>query len=441
MYVTLCGAARTVTGSCFLLEVEDKKILIDCGMFQGKVEHLNSLPFPFKPHKIDALILTHAHLDHVGRVPKLVKEGFKGDIIATKATFDLARIILIDSAKIQEEETEKGERDSPLYSIEDVERSFKRFNTWVNYNEDIKIGKIKIKFKDAGHILGSSFLEIQTKDKKITFSGDLGNKGKPIVRDPEEPSKTHYLFLESTYGDRNHRSIEESVAELREAILTTFERGGNVIIPSFALERTQDILYFLRKIYEKNILSRCRVFVDSPLATSATQIFLNHPECFDSETLKIFMQKDPFDFPYLKFTRKVAESKEINHIESRAIIIAGAGMCTGGRILHHLKHNIEREECSIIFIGFQAEGTLGREIVDGAKIVKILGGEYKVKAKIYTINGFSAHADQHQLIEWAKKADPLKIFLVHGEEKKSKVLKSKLKECYIPRMMEKITLP
>lgn len=439
MHLNFLGAAKTVTGSCFLLEAENKRILIDCGMYQGLVEHLNLVPFPFKPEKIDALLITHAHLDHVGKVPKLVKEGFKGEIIATRATFDLAKIMLRDSAKIQEEEVKKNERAVALYTIEDVENTIEKFSTSVKYGEEISIGKIKAKFNDAGHILGSAFIEIEAEGKRITFSGDLGNKGKPIVRDPEKPNKADFLILESTYGDRNHKSIKESVEELREAIVNTIERG-NVIIPSFALERTQDILYFLREFFEKDLLPECRVFVDSPLATSATEIFLAHPECFDSETLKVFMKKDPFDFPTLKFTRSVIESKQINHIKSGAVIIAGAGMCTGGRILHHLKHNLAREECSIVFVGFQAEGTLGRKIIEGAKAVEILGEKVKVRAKIYTINGFSAHADQSQLVEWAKLAKAKRIFLVHGEERQAKLLSMRLKNCYIPSMMESVEL-
>jgi len=438
--LSFLGAAKTVTGSCFLLEAENKKILIDCGMYQGLAEHLNVLPFPFKPEKIDALLITHAHLDHIGKIPKLVKEGFKGEIIATKATFDLARIMLLDSAEIQEEEVEKRERIAPLYTVEDVEETIERFSTSLNYGQETEIGKIRIKLRDAGHILGSAFIEIEIKDKKIIFSGDLGNKGKPIIRDPEEPSRADYIVLESTYGDRKHRSIYESKEELKEAITTTLEQRGNVVIPSFALERTQDILYFLRELYEKNALPECKVFVDSPLATSATEIFLNHPECFDKEMLEIFRKKAPFDFPYLRFTRSVADSKQINHIKSRAIIIAGAGMCTGGRVLHHLKHNIGRAECSIVFVGFQAEETLGRKIREGAKVVEILGEEVKVKARVYTINGFSAHADQEQLVEWAKLANPRRIFLVHGEERQAKMLSKKLKNCYIPSMMESVRL-
>ena len=373
-------------------------------------------------------------------MPKLVKEGFKGEIIATRATFDLAKIMLRDSAKIQEEEVKKKERAVALYTSEDVENTIEKFSTPVKYDEEISIGKIKAKFKDAGHILGSAFIEIEAEGKKITFSGDLGNKGKPIVRDPEKPNKAEFLILESTYGDRNHKSIKESVNELREAIVNTIERGGNVVIPSFALERTQDILYFLREFFEKGLLLECKVFVDSPLATSATEIFLAHPECFDSKTLEVFRKKDPFDFPNLRFTRRVIESKQIYHIKSGAVIIAGAGMCTGGRVLHHLKHNLAREECSIVFVGFQAEGTLGRKIIEGAKAVEILGEKVKVRAKIYTINGFSAHADQSQLVEWAKLTKAKRIFLVHGEERQAKLLSMRLKNCYIPSMMESVEL-
>jgi len=459
MKIKVLGAAKTVTGSCYLIEYQNKKILVDCGMFQGHDEHLNYEPFGFEPSELDMVLLTHAHLDHSGRLPKLVREGFEGRILSTSATLDLARIMLLDAAKLQEEEAETTSRRNlrrgmepvePLYDVGDAIETVSFFGPGVKYDTRLEIYPgLYVTFRDAGHILGSSFLEIEADGKRLIFSGDLGNRDKPIVRDPESP-KLHdvdHIFIESTYGNRLHKSIEESKHELLNAIKDTFERGGNVIIPSFAIERAQDLLYFIREFKETGEISRdTKVFLDSPLAIQATKIFRAHRECFDDEANELLKQhKDPFNFPGLVITRNVEASKEINKIESGAIIIAGSGMCTGGRVKHHLKHNLWREECSVIFVGFQAKGTLGREIVDGKDEVEIYGERIKVRAKIYTINGFSAHADRDILLDWLAKTNPRGVVHpVHGEEETINIFEKSINELgyktYVPNLAETIEI-
>jgi len=459
MKIKVLGAAKTVTGSCYLMEYQDKKILVDCGMFQGHDEHLNYEPFGFEPAELDMVLLTHAHLDHSGRLPKLVREGFEGRILSTPATLDLARIMLLDAAKLQEEEAETTSRRNlrrgmepvePLYDVGDAIETISFFGPGVKYDTRLEIYPgLYVTFRDAGHILGSSFLEIEADGKKLIFSGDLGNRDKPIVRDPESP-KLHdvdHIFIESTYGNRLHKSIEESKQELLDAIKDTFERGGNVIIPSFAIERSQDLLYFIREFKETGEISKeTKVFLDSPLAIQATKIFRAHRECFDDEANELLKQhKDPFNFPGLVITRNVEASKEINKIKSGAIIIAGSGMCTGGRVKHHLKHNLWREECSVIFVGFQARGTLGREIVDGKDEVEIYGERIKVRAKIYTINGFSAHADRDILLDWLTKTNPQGVVHpVHGEEETIYIFEKSINELgyktHVPNLGETIEI-
>jgi len=441
MRVGFYGGVEGVTGSCFLLEVDNKKILIDCGLFQGTEEQKNYEPFPFEPKGIDYLILTHAHIDHCGRIPLLVKEGFRGRIISTEATKRIAILMLLDAAKVMYENYKvqlkkllrTGKVPSPpLYQDYEVLDSIDFFNIGLTYGRSFSISNnVKVTFKDAGHILGSAFVEIEVyenkKNKRIVFSGDLGNKGKPIIRDPQKPSKADYVFVETTYGDRNHKGFEESKEELLEAVTYALSRGGNVLIPSYALERAQEILFVLRDFYENGKLPECRVFLDSPLATNLTALFKSHPEFFDEETYQIFLERDPFKFPNLYFTKEVEESKSINSITSGAIIIAGSGMLTGGRILHHLKHNLWRPECSLVFVGYQPKGTLGRRIIEGESPVKIFGEEIEVKARIYTINGFSSHTDQKGLLEWLSFTQkPKKVFLIHGEKEKKEVFKQKL---------------
>jgi metallo-beta-lactamase family protein len=442
MQIEFHGANKNVTGSSHLVKCNGKKVLVDCGMFQGgrDMDEENRGDFGFDPAAIDFLILTHAHLDHCGRIPLLVKQGFKGEIVCTPATRELAKLVMLDSARIHEEEAKykaKKERRSgraggdvePLYDTLDALNTLDYFTDIAGFGvcHDLAEG-ICITFYDAGHILGSACvameLEESGKKKSILFSGDLGYSGRVILRDPATPPESDIVVMETTYGDRLHKQLEPSVEELYGAINATLARGGNVLIPSFALERAQEILYYLREGVEGGKLPlKMQVFLDSPMAISATQIFRRHPECYDAEALELFRSgRDPFSLPGLHFTREAAESMAINNISGGAVIIAGSGMCTGGRIRHHLKHNLWREETSVIFVGYAAKGTLARQIIDGEKMVRIYGDPITVRADIYTIGGFSAHADQQELLSWhAKTGKPETTFLVHGEEDSMKV--------------------
>jgi metallo-beta-lactamase family protein len=446
IFVQSFGAAKTVTGSCHLLTVGKLKILIDCGVFQGEDEEKNYQPFGFNPKDIDYLIVTHAHLDHIGRIPVLVRQGFRGKIISTLPTRNIARIMLLDAAKVMEEEyrveyrkaLRRGEPEKvkpPLFDDDDVYEAMEYFKIQLEYHQPFHLtDNITITFKNAGHILGSAYVQIDIKTenetKTLIFSGDLGLKERLIIPPLEFQKHGHYIFTESTYGNRKHKTLKETLKEFKEAVQEALNRGGNVVIPTFALERAQEILYVLRHMYDRGELPRCQIFLDSPLAISATKIFLQFPEYFNEATRKMIQEgKNPFVFPWVKFTPTVEESKTINNIESGAIILAGSGMCTGGRIKHHLKHNLWREESSVIFVGYQAKGTLGRAIVDGAKKVHIYGEEIAVKAKIYTINGFSSHADQPVLLEWIDSfKDKRQVFIVHGEEEVMEVFRKTLKE-------------
>jgi metallo-beta-lactamase family protein len=413
MRITFAGAAGTVTGSCFFLETKGAKILVDCGMFQGlpELEARNAAPFPFDPAEVDWLILTHGHLDHLGLVPRLVREGFQGKGICTVPTRDIAQVMLMDAARIQEEE-----EDGALYTVEDALDSLDRLTVLVEYGEEVELGKgVRVRLHDAGHILGAAFVEIQVGGRTVVLSGDLGNRGKALVEDPSYPPKAEVLILESTYGDRLHPALEESGEELRRVIVETLGRGGNVVIPSFALERTQEVLYLLFRLWKERKIPRTKVFLDSPLATQATRIFERYTERFPEPARKLFRRKeDPFDFALLEYTLTKAASKKIAE-EEGVIIIAGSGMCTGGRILYHLKTHLPRPESSVVFVGYQAEGTLGRAILDGAPEVEVLGSVVPVRAEISRIEGLSAHADQEILVDWAVHADPSQVFLVHGE--------------------------
>lgn len=428
------GAARTVTGSCFLLE-NGEKLLIDCGMFQGSVEKRNYRDFSFDPSEIDFLALTHSHLDHIGLLPKLVKEGFNGEIYTTKATQDIAKYMLYDAAKIQEEEAHSQSKKKarrgrpplePLYTSEDVEDCLKLKWRSIDYGERFHFGNTSIKFHRAGHVLGSAFIEVDS-GKKFIFSGDLGEEDKLIIKDPEYPPQANYLIVESTYGDRNHKSVDESIEELRDTINQTFNAGGNVLIPSFALERTQEILYVLNMLFRQGEIPECQVFLDSPLAIDITKVFISHPELYNMETNEV-KGKNPFAVPNLKYTKDVKDSKKINETKSNAIIIAGSGMCTGGRIKHHLKHNLWRKECSIVLVGYMAKGTLGRRLVDGAKTVRIYGDRIALKSRIFTINGFSAHAGKDYLVKWSRACNADRTFVVHGEFDKSQSLAQELEK-------------
>lgn len=430
MKLKFLGGARTVTGSCFFLTVSDKQILVECGMYQGRDSHvINRRPFSFDPSEITCLFLTHSHLDHVGLVPRLVKEGFRGQIITTSAAADIIELILYDSAHIQEYDTEQhnrramrsgGELREPLYVSRDVDRVLHLFER-KRYGkiEDLCEG-VRFRFVDAGHILGSSTLELWCRDrdgeKKFVFSGDIGKKENPIVNDPVFVEETDYLTIESTYGNRNHRGMEESVNELVSVIKDTFIRGGNVIIPAFALGRTQDLLFILNRLVKEGRLYRINVYIDSPLAEKITKVYEAHPEYFDEEAREIF-NTESRDAIRIHFTRRVEESIALNKIKKEAIIIASSGMCDAGRIKHHLKHNLWRPESSIVFVGFQADGTLGRQIVDRAKSVEIYGERVLVRAQVHTLGGFSAHADQSELLDWISRFNNRpEVFVVHGEE-------------------------
>lgn len=432
MKLTFVGGASTVTGSCYYLEVNKLKLLVECGMHQGNgdMQDLNRKPFPFNPSELDFIFVTHAHIDHSGMLPKAVKEGFKGRVITTFATRDLLEPMLYDSANIQETDaewlTKKGLRTGkppaiPLYTIADAQSVIPLFDT-KPYEKIFHLGGgVKYRFVDAGHILGSSSLEIwyqdSEKEKKIVFSGDIGKKGNPIVKDPSVPDHADYVVMESTYGNRSHKPLKESINELVTAIKTTFKRGGNVYIPSFAVGRSQDLLYIINNLVREGRLYRIDVYLDSPLAEEVTKVYVSHPECFDEEASKLFTTDQTETSIRLHFVRTPDESMRLNRLKSGNIIIAGSGMCEGGRIRHHLKHNLWRQECSIIFVGYQAEGTLGRKIVEGAKVVNVLGEDVSVRASIYTINGFSAHAGREELLEWAAGFNNSpEIFLVHGED-------------------------
>ena len=412
MRITFLGAAETVTGSCYLIEADNIKILVDCGMFQGgkEEERLNYEGFNFNPSEIQYLLLTHAHIDHSGRIPLLVKRGFKGKIICSQPTAELCKIMLPDSGHIQEMEAEwinrKGLRAGkppvePLYTVNDAIRSLNFFNT-INYKEILSISSnISVRFQDAGHILGSALIEIWIKENgeevKIVFSGDLGNKDVPLMKNPTIIKDADYVILESTYGNRTHIDTQNKTLVLLDIITDTIEKGGNVVIPSFAVARAQEILYILNMLKESKSLKlkHVPVYVDSPLAINATKIFEAYSSHLDEETQSFIKAGDnPFDFPNLFFTVTAEESKAINASSESSIIISASGMCDAGRIKHHLKHNLWRPESSIVFVGYQARNSLGRRIKDGAPSVKIFGEEISVKSKIYSIDGFSGHADQ-----------------------------------------------
>jgi metallo-beta-lactamase family protein len=464
MKISFHGADEGVTGSCHLIECAGKKILIDCGLYQGghEIAEENAADFGFEAAEIDYLLLTHAHLDHCGRIPLLAKRGFGGEIITTAATVELARLVMLDSAGLQEEEARYQERRAkrrgkkhariaePLYTTLDALNSLEFIGRRAHYNKPIEIAPgIRATFLDAGHILGSASILLELEEMghkhRILFSGDLGYSGRAILRNPATPPPVDSVVMETTYGDRLHKQLQPSIDELYDAINDTVSRGGNVIIPTFALERSQEILYYLREgVENKKLHQYVNVFLDSPMAISATEIFRRHPECYDADTLQVSNDgKDPFKLPGLHFTRQTADSMAINNIEGGAIIMAGSGMCTGGRVRHHLKHNLWNRNNAVIFVGYAANGTLARKIIDGAKSVKIYGEQIKVRASIYTIGGFSAHADQAELLSWHKKTgNPSRTFLVHGETESKKIFASKLKgtEVVMPGLGEEYSL-
>ena len=436
MKISFHGADRGVTGSCHLVECAGKRILIDCGLYQGSggLDEENAEPFGFDTAGINYVLLTHAHLDHCGRLPLLAKRGFRGEIITTSASRELARLVMLDAAHLLEDDVrhraggvgqDGASRDTrqPLYSTLDAMNCLDYFGRTAVYSQLIEVAAgVRATFLDAGHILGSASIFLQLEEDgrstNVLFSGDLGNAGHPLLRSPARPPHADNVVMETTYGDRLHKPLGPSVDEFFEAITETFKRGGNVIIPTFALERAQELLYFLSQgIAQGRLTESTQVYLDSPMAISATEIFRRHPECFEPATAKLFQDgHDPLDLPGLHFTRETAESVAINNIHGGAIIMAGSGMCTGGRVRHHLQHNLGREDSSIVFVGYAAVGTLARRIIDGAKQVIIFGENIPVKARIYTINGFSAHADEAELLTWQKQTSAKRTFLVHGEE-------------------------
>jgi len=474
MNITFLGAAKTVTGSNFLVEGAGKKFLVDCGMYQGKIkdELENEAPFLYDVNEIDFMLLTHAHIDHSGRIPKLYNEGYRGPIYATKATCDLCSIMLPDSGHIQEQENEwknkkrkrKGQKEiPPLYTAEDATKCLEIFKP-IKYDEVIEIDEnIHVRFNDAGHMLGSSIIEVWVKEDgkevKTVFSGDIGNNNIPLLSEPTMIEDADYLVMESTYGDRLHVDTENKAELFLEIVSETLDNGGTVVIPSFAVGRTQEILYELDVIKEEKskdakfkkeyeTLMRASVYVDSPLAISATEVFKENEDLFDDEAKAVMESGDnPLEFPGLKFTRTAEESKALNESDIPSIIISASGMCEVGRIKHHLKHNIWNPKSTILFVGYQAPGTLGRIIVDGAKRVKIFGEEFNVNARVEYLEGYSGHADQQWLLNFVYSfiKKPKHIFLVHGEPNGQLVLKDKIVESTkipvtIPGYGEKYTL-
>ncbi len=463
--VTCFGAAGSVTGSNYLVETSDgKKIIIDCGLFQGnrEMELRNWEPWGYDPKAIKNIILTHAHIDHSGRIPKIVKDGFHGNIITSPPTAELCEVMLLDSAHVQEMEAEwktrrnrrQAKKDTvPLYTTKDAGESLKFLSpTELDQIVDLEPG-VKVRLRNAGHVLGSSIAEMwvldEGKETKIVFSGDLGRHDQLIVKDPFEIVDADFLFIESTYGDRSHRSFEQTKAEFLEAINYAVSNKEKVIIPAFALERTQEVLYLLGEFSRTGKIRNIPIYLDSPLAIKATEIFRKNKKYYDAATQAIVEQGfDPFDMPNLKLTSTTIESMKINELKGPAIIISANGMCSAGRIKHHLKHNLWRPGASVIIAGFQAQGTTGRQIVDGAKTVTIFGEKVAVRARVFTIGGLSAHADQADLLAWvghfSKKSNP-RVFVTHGEPTSSQALATKIEEkfglsAYVPQWREVLTL-
>ena len=435
MRLTFIGAAQEVTGSCFQVETDDVRFLVDCGMFQGgrEARARNLKAWPFDPRQIDFVLLTHAHIDHSGLLPRLCALGFRGPILTTRATVDLLSVMLLDSAFIQESEWARAQRqrarqtraDAPalLYTVAQAEACLEQLQG-TSYDEAVQPhASVRCRFRDAGHILGSAILEVWVSDKgrsrKLVFSGDLGQPGRPIVRDPTPIDSADVLVVESTYGNRLHRPLGETIDELVFVIEDTLRRRqGNIIIPAFALGRTQELLHLLLDLCRRGKLPRLQVFVDSPMANKVTEITWQHKEFLDEESRALLsLRRSHPEWMDLRFTRSVEESMALNRIKAGAIIISASGMCDAGRIKHHLRHHLGRPECAIVIIGFQAAGTLGRRLVDGDRRVRLFGEDVAVRASIHTIGGLSAHADQAALLNWLKSFEsaPQRNFVVHGE--------------------------
>lgn len=464
MKIRFLGAAQTVTGSCHMMETDTARFAVDCGMHQGnnEIEKRNESSELYDPATVDFFLITHAHIDHCGLLPRMVRMGFKGTIYCTIPTKDLLEIMLLDSAHIQEMEAEwisrkrkRRGRDAvePLYDKDDVAKTLKLVKT-IDYKEPFEPAEgLTVNYLDAGHILGSATIEICAKNSdgelKAVFSGDLGRPEQLIVADPTFVEQADYLFVESTYGDREHKSEADSIAELAEAIAHSYERGGKVIIPAFALERTQQVIYTLYLLEKKGKLpADMPVYLDSPLAIKATRIFRQHPEYFDDETQALLdAGEDPLSLANLKFSESTKESIAINNEKGPAVIISASGMATAGRVKHHLKHNIWKESTSVVITGYQAVGTTGRRIVDGYETVRLFGEELAIKARVFTIGGFSAHAGRSDLMEWIGcfKNPKLKVFLIHGEIGAQQKLAELIKEqfgfdVHIPAYLEECVL-
>ncbi len=428
MQLLSAGAAETVTGSCHHLTISGQNILVDCGLFQGRqeIEDLNYEPFPFALDKLNAVLVTHGHLDHVGRLPKLVNEGYNGPIYATATTQKITEIVLLDAAKIQLEDYERALRKAqrngrekkitpPLFTDKDVTRTVSLFKT-VEFDKPFQLGEVNVRYFPAGHILGSGFISVESSEGHVIFSGDLGNRESGVQEDFQLPTACDAVLVETTYGNRTHRHLSETLEEFRTVIKASLKTGGKILIPSFALERAQNILFHLRHMLERGDIPKIPIFLDSPMASKMTQLYMGSKNEFLPEVAaELSRGIDPFEPETLKYAATADESKKINDVESQAIIIAGSGMMTGGRILHHLKHNLWRKETSLVVVGYQSEGTLGRLLIDGKKRVKIHGEEISVKAKIYTIGGFSAHADQDDLLTWLEPTGTANVYLIHGE--------------------------
>ena len=464
MKLTFHGATRTVTGSQHLLEANGTRILLECGLFQGKRKQAFEInrQFPFDPAEIDVLVLSHAHIDHSGNLPNLVKSGFRGDVLCTFATRDLCAIMLRDSAHIQQQDAEYvnkrrargGEPPvEPLYDLEDAVEALKYFMA-IGYDRPYRITpEITLTFLDAGHILGSAIVVLDVREngreRRLVFSGDLGRPDLPILRDPTRVEGADILLIESTYGTRLHESVPAAESELKRIVLDTYFQGGKVIIPAFAVGRTQEIVYHLNRLKERQAIpADLPVFVDSPLAIDATSIFRLHPECYDEEISDFMIESgDPFGFRDLQYTRSVEASKAINFMRDPAVIISASGMCEAGRIQHHLKNNIQDERNTVLIVGWQAPDTLGRRIVERQPVVKIFGEEYRLNARVEVINGFSAHADRDELLAWtgAMRQKPEYTFVIHGEEKVSEAFAGMLQadghpNVAVPQLHESFTV-
>jgi metallo-beta-lactamase family protein len=434
--LTFLGAARSVTGSRFLLSTDSTTLLVDCGLSQERsMQEKNWEPFPIPPDRIDEVLLTHAHLDHCGLLPRLVRQGFRGRIYATGPTAEIARIVMLDSAHLQQEDVEQKKRRHqqekrespralvPLYDEKDAEMAASLFQV-IGFGDTVPLkGGAEAEFFEAGHILGSASIRVRTPgngaaSRTVLFSGDIGRWNRPIINDPRPCEQADYVLMESTYGDRLHGDDTRIGATLQKVVSETVARGGNIVIPSFAIERSQEVLYYLNTLLRDNLVPHLLVFLDSPMATRVNDVFAHWPEYFDPEMRTLIKEnRSPFDLPGLVLARSSEDSKAINRIKGSAIIIAGAGMCTGGRIKHHLARNISRRESTILFVGYQAEGTLGRLIVEGASQVRILGEMQPVKAHVERIEGFSGHADRDELLRWASaiREKPRQAFVIHGE--------------------------